>query len=50
MNRQQGDYDYALASRIIDPLVTPVPIDVAYGTNTDVRVNKLGVYGSWRTR
>ena len=50
VNRQEGDYDYALVSRIVDPLVTPVPIDIAYGTDMDVRVNKLGVYASWRTR
>jgi outer membrane cobalamin receptor len=50
VNRQTGDYDYALVARIIDPLFTTVPIDIAYGTNTDVRVDKLGVYGSWRTR
>ena len=50
VNRQQGDYDYAMESRIVDPLVSPVPIDIAYGTNMDVRVNKLGVYASWRTR
>lgn len=50
VNRQEGDYDYAMASRITDPLISPVPIDIAYATNMDVRVNKLGVYGSWRTR
>jgi outer membrane cobalamin receptor len=50
VNRQQGDYDYSLVARITDPLVTPVPIDIVYGTNMDVRANKLGVYGSWRTR
>jgi hypothetical protein len=50
VNRQEGDYDYSLAARITDPLVTPVPIDIAYGTRMDVRANKAGVYGSWRTR
>jgi hypothetical protein len=50
LNRQQGDYDYALVSRITDPLVTPVPIETAYGTDGDVRVDKLGFYGSWRMR
>jgi len=50
VNRQQGDYDYAMESRIVDPLVSPAPIDIAYGTKMDVRVNKLGVYASWRTR
>jgi hypothetical protein len=50
VNRQEGDYDYALVSRIMDPLVTPMPIDTAYATNMKVRVNKLGFYGSWRTR
>jgi outer membrane receptor protein involved in Fe transport len=50
VNRQEGDYDYALVSRIFDPLLTPVPVEVAYGTNLQTRLNKLGVYGSWRTR
>jgi len=50
VNRQEGEYDYALVSRIMDPLVTPVPVDVAYGTNMDVHVNKLGAYASWRAR
>jgi outer membrane cobalamin receptor len=50
VNRQKGEYDYALIARVFDPLITAVPIDVAYGTNLDVRVNKMGVYGSWRTR
>ncbi len=50
VNRQDGDYDYALVSRITDPLVTPVPIDIAYATDMDVRVNKLGAYASWRAR
>jgi hypothetical protein len=50
VNRQEGEYDYALVTSIADPLITPVPIDFAYGTNVDVRVNKLGLYGSWRTR
>ena len=27
-----------------------MPIAIAYGTNMDVQVNKLGVYASWRTR
>jgi len=31
LNRQEGDYDYALVSRIFDPLRTPAPIEVAYG-------------------
>ena len=50
VNRQEGDYDYALVSRITDPLVTPVPIEIAYGTDMDVRVNKFGAYASWRSR
>jgi len=50
VNRQDGDYDYALASAIDDPLLSPVPIVSDYGTNMDVRVNKLGAYASWRTR
>ncbi|HEU5134177.1 MAG TPA: TonB-dependent receptor [Steroidobacteraceae bacterium] len=50
VNRQDGEYDYALVSRITDPLVSPVPIDIAYATDMDVRVNKLGAYASWRSR
>ena len=50
VNRQEGDYDYSLLGSIFDPLITPVPIPIDYGTNMDVQVNKLGVYGSWRTR
>ena len=50
VNRQEGDYDYALLGSIFDPLITPTPIAIDYGTNMDVKVNKLGVYGSWRTR
>jgi len=50
VNRQDGDYDYALASSIDDPLLSPVPIVAAYGTNTEVHVNKFGAYASWRTR
>jgi len=50
VNRQEGDYDYSLVSRITDPLISPVPIDVAYATDMDVRVNKLGAYASWRSR
>ena len=50
VNRQEGDYDYALLGSIFDPLITPVPIPIDYGTNMNVQVNKLGVYGSWRTR
>jgi outer membrane receptor protein involved in Fe transport len=50
VNRQEGDYDYSLFSSIDDPLLSPVPIVSAYGTDMDVRVNKLGAYASWRTR
>ena len=50
VNRQDGDYDYSLASTIVDPLLSPVPIVSAYGTDMDVRVNKFGIYGAWRTR
>jgi outer membrane receptor for ferrienterochelin and colicin len=50
VNRQDGDYDYSLASRITDPLVSPVPVDVAYATDMDVSMNKLGAYASWRSR
>jgi outer membrane receptor protein involved in Fe transport len=50
LGRHEGEYDYALATRIIDPLITPVPIDIAYATRTDVSADKFGVFGSWRTR
>jgi hypothetical protein len=50
VNRQDGDYDYRLQGSIFDPLITPVPIPIDYGTDMDVQVNKLGIYGSWRTR
>jgi len=50
VSRQEGDYDYALAGQIFDPLITQVPIDINYGTNTHVKADKLGVYGSWRSR
>jgi len=50
LNRQDGDYDYALMGTISDPLITPEPVDIDYGTRMDVRLNKFGVYGSWRTR
>jgi len=50
LNRQDGDYDYALNASIIDPLITPVPINFAYSTRMSVRATKLGAYGSWRTR
>jgi len=47
---QQGEYDYAMSSRIFDPLLTPVPIDKGYATNMDVNMQKAGVYGAWRSR
>ena len=50
VNRQEGEYNYALLGSIFDPLITPTPIAIDYGTNMDVKVNKFGVYGSWRTR
>jgi outer membrane receptor for ferrienterochelin and colicin len=50
VSRQEGDYDYALKGQITDPLVTPVPIDIDYGTVTSAKVDKVGVYGSWRSR
>jgi hypothetical protein len=50
VSRQGGDYDYALDSTIFDPLITPVPVNVAYSTLGHVDADKLGVYASWRTR
>ncbi|MEO8064191.1 MAG: TonB-dependent receptor [Pseudomonadota bacterium] len=48
--RQRGDYDYALDSTLVDPLLTPVPVNTAYATRKRVDADKLGVYASWRTR
>ena len=50
VNRQDGDYDYALTGSIFDPLITPEPVDIDYGTRMNARLDKFGVYGSWRTR
>ena len=50
VGRQEGDYDYALAGQIFDPLITQVPIDIDYGTKASVKVDKVGVWGSWRSR
>jgi outer membrane cobalamin receptor len=47
---QHGDYDYALASSINDPLIAPVPIVKAYATDMDVDMRKVGAYAAWRTR
>jgi outer membrane receptor protein involved in Fe transport len=48
--RHEGDYDYALTGQIFDPLISIVPIDFDYGTMTHAKVDKFGVYGSWRSR
>ena len=37
-------------ARIIDPLVTPVPIDLAMARTWMCSVNKFGAYASWRSR
>jgi hypothetical protein len=50
VSRQEGDYDYALSGQIFDPLITQIPIDIDYGTNASVKVDKVGVWGSWRSR
>jgi outer membrane receptor protein involved in Fe transport len=50
LSRQQGEYDYSLLGRIFEPLITPVPVELDYGTRMDVRLDKLGLYGSWRAR
>jgi len=50
VSRQEGDYDYSLLGQITDPLITPVPIDIDYGTLAHVKADKFGVYGSWRSR
>jgi hypothetical protein len=47
---QQGDYDYSLYSRNFDPLVSPVPVEMAYATDMDVGMRKAGVFAAWRTR
>ncbi len=50
VGQQEGDYDYSLYSRIMDPLVTPVPIETEYGTQMSVRMRKYGAYAAWRQR
>ena len=50
LGEQSGDYDYALQSSIVDPLIAPVPIVKAYSADMDVDMHKAGVYGAWRTR
>lgn len=48
--KQQGDYDYSLQAQIHDIVFTPVPINKVYATNGRVNLDKIGVYGAWRTR
>jgi len=50
VSRQEGDYDYALTGQIFDPLISIIPIDIDYGTVGHVTADKVGVYGSWRSR
>jgi hypothetical protein len=50
IGQQRGEYDYALDGHILDPLITPVPIDRVYATNMDVDLRKFGAYAAWRTR
>ena len=47
---QHGDYDYSLNASIFDPLVTPVPIEIAYATDMAVDMRKAGAYAAWRMR
>jgi len=50
VSRQEGDYRYALSGQKFDPLISPIPVDMDYGTDANVKVEKFGVYGSWRSR
>ena len=50
VSRQEGDYDYSIDGETFDPLVSDVPRVFDYGTNTDVKVDKVGVYATWRSR
>lgn len=47
---QRGEYDYSMASRVHDPLISQVPIERAYTHDLDVNLRKAGVYGAWRAR
>jgi outer membrane receptor protein involved in Fe transport len=49
VSRQEGDYDYALLGQKFDPVTSPVPIVMNYGTNAHVTADKFGIYGSWRS-
>ncbi len=49
-SRQEASYDYMLVAQIRDPLITPVPIDIAYATDMNAHLDKLGLFASWRTR
>ena len=49
--RQSADYDYQLASFIIDPLITGgQPIDTSRAADLDVDGWKAGLYASYRTQ
>ncbi len=50
VGQQDGDYDYSLYSRVMDPLVTPVPFETRYATQMSVRMRKYGAYAAWRQR
>jgi hypothetical protein len=50
LGKQQGDYDYSLRALINDVVFTPVPIGKEYATIGRVNLDKIGVYGAWRTR
>jgi hypothetical protein len=50
LGRQRGRYDYVLDSSVFDPLITPVPIEKSYATNSDFEMRKLGAFAAWRLR
>lgn len=50
INRQSADYDYAIQEQITARFVSPVPINIAYGTQLRATSSKYGAYASLRTR
>jgi outer membrane cobalamin receptor len=49
-NQQRANYDYAIQEQITARFVSPLPIDVAYGTQLNASSSKYGAYVSLRTR
>jgi hypothetical protein len=48
--QQRGDYDYAMSTTIVDPLVSPTPVTRAYATVMTAEMDKFGAYAAWRSR